>query len=247
MTFKVVIPARYHSSRLPGKPLVEIAGVPMVIHVARKAKLSGASEIIIATDDDRIVKTSEEHGFRSIMTNPNHISGTDRIEEVINKANWDSETIIINLQGDEPLIDPLLINQVSDGMIKDKIDYASAASLFLSYDDFSNPNNVKVVLDHNDYAVYFSRSMIPYQKDLQEKTLPKFVYHHIGIYGYTAEFLRKFCNLSTSNLELTERLEQLRAIENNLKIKIFKYQGTHSIGVDTEEDLKKIKKILDPT
>ena len=147
MTFKVVIPARYHSSRLPGKPLIEIAGIPMVIHVARKAKLSGASEIIIATDDDRIVNTSEEYGFRSIMTNPNHISGTDRIEEVINKANWDSETIIINLQGDEPLIDPLLINQVSDGMIKDKIDYASAASLFLNYDDFSNPNNVKVVLD----------------------------------------------------------------------------------------------------
>ena len=114
MTFKVVIPARYHSSRLPGKPLIEIAGIPMVIHVARKAKLSGASEIIIATDDNRIVKTSEEYGFRSIMTNPNHISGTDPIEEVINKANWDSETIIINLQGDEPLIDPLLINQVSD-------------------------------------------------------------------------------------------------------------------------------------
>ena len=173
MTFKVVIPARYHSSRLPGKPLVEIAGVPMVIHVARKAKLSGASEIIIATDDDRIVKTSEEYGFRSIMTNPNHISGTDRIEEVINKVNWASETIIINLQGDEPLIDPLLINQVAEGMIKDKIDYASAASLFSSIDDFSNPNNVKVILDHNDYAVYFSRSMIPYQ-DLQEKTFPKF-------------------------------------------------------------------------
>jgi 3-deoxy-manno-octulosonate cytidylyltransferase (CMP-KDO synthetase) len=247
MTFKVVIPARYHSSRLPGKPLVEIAGIPMVIHVARKAKLSGANEIIIATDDDRIIKTSEEYGFRSIMTNTNHISGTDRIEEVIDKANWSSEAIIINLQGDEPLIDPLLINQLSEGMIQDKIDYASAAASFSSYDDFSNPNNVKVVLDHNDYAIYFSRAMIPYQKDLQDKTLPKFVYHHIGIYGYTAEFLRKFCSLSTSKLELTEGLEQLRALENNLKLKIFKYQGSHSIGVDTEEDLKKIKKILDPT
>tara|TARA_B100000035_G_scaffold315484_1_gene336978 strand:- start:34998 stop:35741 length:744 start_codon:yes stop_codon:yes gene_type:complete len=247
MTFKVVIPARYNSSRLPGKPLIEIGGVPMIIHVARKAKLSGANEILIATDDDRIVKTSEEYGFKSIMTNSNHISGTDRIEEVIDKANWGSETIIINLQGDEPLIDPLLINQISEGMIKEKIDYASAASLFTSYDDFINPNNVKVLLDHNDYAIYFSRAMIPYQKDLQEKTLSKFVYHHIGIYGYTVEFLKKFCNLPISNLELTERLEQLRAIENDLKIKIFKYQGTHSEGVDTEEDLKKIKKILDPT
>lgn len=247
MTFKVVIPARYNSSRLPGKPLIEIGGVPMIIHVARKAKLSGANEIIIATDDDQIVNIAEEYGFRSIMTNSNHISGTDRIEEVIDKANWPNETIIINLQGDEPLIDPLLLNQISDGMIKGKINYASAASLFTNYDDYRNINNVKVILDHNDYAIYFSRSMIPFQKDLQEKTLPKFVYHHIGIYGYTVEFLRKFCNLPTSNLEQTERLEQLRAIENNLKIKIFKYQGTHSIGVDTEEDLKKIKKILDPT
>jgi 3-deoxy-manno-octulosonate cytidylyltransferase (CMP-KDO synthetase) len=247
MTFKVVIPARYNSARLPGKPLIEIGGVPMVIHVARKAKLSGANEIIIATDDDRIVKASEEYGFISIMTNPKHISGTDRIEEVIDKANWDSETIVINLQGDEPLIDPLLINQIAEGMIKNNIDYASAASLFSNYEDFSNSNNVKVILDHNDYAIYFSRAMIPHQKDLQEKTLSKFVYHHIGIYGYTVGFLRKFCDLPTSNLELTEKLEQLRAIENNLKLKIFKYQGTHSIGVDTEEDLKKIKKILDPT
>ena len=246
MTFKVVIPARYNSSRLPGKPLIEIGGIPMVIHVARKAKLSGADEIIIATDDKRIEKIALEYDFKSVMTNVNHISGTDRIHEVLDQTMWPDETIIINLQGDEPLIDPLLIIQIANGMTKNNIEYATAASLFNSYNDFKNHNNVKVVLGAEDYGIYFSRAMIPYQKDVPLNTLANDIYQHIGIYGYTAKFLRKFCNLPKSNLEEIEGLEQLRAIENNLKIKVFKYQGTHSIGVDTAEDLEKINKILDP-
>ena len=246
MTFKVVIPARYNSSRLPGKPLIEIGGIPMVIHVARKAKLSGADEIIIATDDKRIEKIALEYDFKSVMTNVNHISGTDRIHEVLDQTMWPDKTIIINLQGDEPLIDPLLIIQIANGMTKNNIEYATAASLFNSYNDFKNHNNVKVVLGAEDYGIYFSRAMIPYQKDAPLNTLANDIYQHIGIYGYTAKFLRKFCNLPKSNLEEIEGLEQLRAIENNLKIKVFKYKGTHSIGVDTAEDLEKINKILDP-
>ncbi len=246
MTFKVVIPARYNSSRLPGKPLIEIGGIPMVIHVARKAKLSGADEIIIATDDKRIEKIALEYDFKSVMTNVNHISGTDRIHEVLDQSMWPDETIIVNLQGDEPLIDPLLIIQIANGMTKNNIEYATAASLFNSYNDFKNHNNVKVVLGAEDYGIYFSRAMIPYQKDAPLNTLANDIYQHIGIYGYTAKFLRKFCNLPKSNLEEIEGLEQLRAIENNLKIKVFKYQGTHSTGVDTADDLEKINKILDP-
>ena len=247
MSFNVVIPARYSSTRLPGKPLIEIAGIPMVIHVARKAKLSGADEIIIATDDERILQTVNKYNFKAIMTNSNHISGTDRIHEVVDKMKWSDNTIIVNLQGDEPLIDPILIRKVTEGMIKNKIDYATAAAVFSNYDDFKNSNNVKVILDQNDYAIYFSRAMIPFQKKFEDITTTNYSYHHIGIYGYTAEFLRKFCKLPKSNLESIEGLEQLRAVENNLKIKIFKYQGNQTIGVDTEEDLKKINKILDPS
>lgn len=244
MTFKVVIPSRYNSTRLAGKPLIEIAGLPMVIHVARKARLSGADEVVVATDDERIFNCVEEFGFRSILTDPNHFSGTDRINEVLHQTGWDDETIIVNLQGDEPLMDPLLINQVANGMRELGVEYATAASAFRNLDDFVSPNNVKVVLGVDDYALYFSRSMIPYDKSRAEDSLGQGAFQHIGIYGYTAKFLKLFCSLPKSNLENIECLEQLRAIENHHKIKVFRYEGSYSIGVDTQEDLEKIKKIL---
>lgn len=244
MSFKVVIPARYNSSRLPGKPLIEIEGIPMVIHVARKAKLSGADEVIIATDDTRIEQTALEYNFNSVLTDINHISGTDRINEVCQKINWSNNTVIVNVQGDEPLIDPFLINQIAEGMIKDRINYATAAVFFENFEDFQNPSNVKVILDKDDYAVYFSRALIPFKKNVQVNFPSDTYYQHIGIYGYTADFLNKFCALPKSDLEEIEGLEQLRAIENGIKIKIFKYQGNHSTGVDTADDLRRIKKIL---
>ena len=244
MSFKVVIPSRYNSTRLAGKPLIEIAGLPMVIHVARKARLSGADEVIVATDDERIFNCVEQFGFKAIITDPEHSSGTDRINEVLNHMDWNDETIIINLQGDEPLIDPLLINKVAHGMSELEVDYATAASSFERTEDFANVNNVKVVLGRDDYALYFSRSMIPYDRVSGEDSIALGALQHIGIYGYTAKFLRFFCGLPKSNLERIEGLEQLRALENHQKIKVFKYDGAHSIGVDTQEDLDKIKKIL---
>ena len=237
MTFKVVIPARYNSSRLPGKPLIEIGGIPMVIHVARKAKLSGADEIIIATDDKRIEKIALEYDFKSVMTNVNHISGTDRIHEVLDQTMWPDETIIINLQGDEPLIDPLLIIQIANGMTKNNIEYATAASLFNSYNDFKNHNNVKVVLGAEDYGIYFSRAMIPYQKDAPLNTLANDIYQHIGIYGYSHKTLKKLVCLEPSQRELEHKLEQLRFLDNNYSIYVTQYDELIPSGIDTLEDV----------
>ena len=245
MAFKVVIPARYNSTRLPGKPLIEIAGFPMVIHVARKAKLSGAEEIIVATDDERILTEVENFGFEAIMTDPNHASGTDRILEVAKKKSWPSDTRVINVQGDEPLIDPKLIVDLHDFMNQLNSDYVTAAAKFKNYTDFINLNNVKVILDQNRNAIYFSRSLIPYS-DLHEdkKFDDDIVYHHIGIYGYKVSLLEKFCNLKKSQLEGSERLEQLRAIDNQISIQVLIHEGTHFKGVDTLEDLYEIKKII---
>jgi 3-deoxy-manno-octulosonate cytidylyltransferase (CMP-KDO synthetase) len=245
MAFKVVIPARYNSTRLPGKPLIEIAGLPMVIHVARKAKLSGAEEIIIATDDARILTEVENFGFEALMTDPDHASGTDRILEVAKKKSWPSDTKVINVQGDEPLIDPKLIVDLNDFMNQSKSNYVTAAAKFKNYNDFINLNNVKVILDQNRNAVYFSRTQIPYSKLHEDKKFDDdIVYHHIGIYGYSVSMLEKFCNLKKSKLEESERLEQLRAIYNQLPIQVLIHHGNHCKGVDTLEDLTEVKKMI---
>jgi len=245
MAFKVVIPARYNSTRLPGKPLIEIAGFPMIIHVARKAKLSGAEEIIIATDDERILTEVENFGFEALMTDLNHASGTDRILEVAKKKSWPSDTKVINVQGDEPLIDPKLIVDLNDFMNQSKSNYVTAATKFRNYTDFINFNNVKVILDQNRNAIYFSRSLIPYSKLHEDKKIDDdVVYHHIGIYGYSVSMLEKFCKLKKSKLEESEKLEQLRAIDNQLPIQVLIHHGNHFKGVDTLEDLTEVKKII---
>ncbi len=246
MGYKVVIPARYMSTRLPGKPLIEIDGLPMVIHVAKRARFSGADEVIIATDDLRIFDEVSKHNFEALMTSDKHISGTDRVLEVVKLKQWSDNEIIINVQGDEPLIDPQLINLVYEGMKKEGLNYATAASKFKIFDDYANPNNVKVILGKDNFALYFSRSMIPYFfSDEKNHWDPLISYHHIGLYGYTPILLREFCALQESAHESAEKLEQLRAIDNNLKIKVFEYHGEHIKGVDTIDDLVKIKNFIE--
>ena len=245
MTFKVVIPARYKSTRLPGKPLIEIGGIPMVIHVAKKARMSGADEVVIATDDLRIVDVVAEYDFEALMTSDKHISGTDRVLEVVSLKKWSDDELIINVQGDEPLIDPQLIKLLYEGMREEGLDYATAASKFKNYDDYSNPNNVKVILGKDNFAIYFSRSEIPYFVSNSKKLWdPNITFHHIGLYGYTPKLLRSFCNFPESNHETAENLEQLRAIDNNIRIKVFEYHGKHIKGVDTLDDLAAIKKFI---
>lgn len=245
MTFKVIIPARYDSSRLPGKPLIEIAGIPMIIHVARKARLSGAEEVIVATDDRRIQDEVEKHNFEAVLTSKHHLSGSDRILEVATSKSWDSETIIINVQGDEPMMDPQLINELHEQMIKTKATFITAATKFDHFDNFSNPNNVKVVINNLSNALYFSRSMIPNANTFNDEIFDaNNSFHHLGIYGYRLSTLKEFCNLKKSNLEIIERLEQLRALDNGITIKVFLYNGKPFKGVDTLEDLIEIKKLF---
>jgi len=245
MTFKVVIPARYKSTRLPGKPLIEIGGIPMVIHVAKKARLSGADEIVIATDDERIFDVVTSYNFEALMTSEKHISGTDRVLEVVTQKKWSDDELIINVQGDEPLIDPQLIKLLYDGMREEGLNFATAASKFRSYEDYANPNNVKVILGKNNFAIYFSRSKIPHFMSNESNFWDQNIsFHHIGLYGYTPKLLRYFCNFPESKHEIAEKLEQLRAIDNNIRIRVFEYHGNHIKGVDTLDDLTKIKNFI---
>jgi 3-deoxy-manno-octulosonate cytidylyltransferase (CMP-KDO synthetase) len=238
MNFNVVIPARYESTRLPGKPLIDIAGIPMVIRTAIQASKSGAQHVIIATDDERIMKTAKQHGFEALMTDKTHISGTDRVLDVANQEDWLSDEIIINVQGDEPLINPELITLLAKALQKKGVDYVTACSNFEKFDDYINPNNVKVIFDQNDIAIKFYREALINNK--KDWNVQKYFYH-IGIYGYTKKLLDNFCKLPISKLEENLKLEQLRAIENNLPIKVLKYEGKTHRGIDTSEDLVEIQ------
>jgi 3-deoxy-manno-octulosonate cytidylyltransferase (CMP-KDO synthetase) len=242
MNFYVVIPARYKSTRLPGKALIDIAGIPMVIRTAIQARESGAQQVVIATDDQRIKKTVEDYGFEALMTDKDHISGTDRVLDVANQKRWLSDEIIINVQGDEPLIDPELIKLLANALQEPDVNYVSACSNFENFDEYLNPNNVKVVFNQNQIAIKFYReSLVKNEKDwnLQQK------FHHIGIYGYTKKLLDNFCSLPISKLENSLKLEQLRALENNISLMILKYEGKIHRGIDTPEDLFLIRKYLE--
>jgi 3-deoxy-manno-octulosonate cytidylyltransferase (CMP-KDO synthetase) len=243
MSFNVVIPARLNSSRLKEKVLIEINGIPMVIHVAQRASLSDAKNIIIATDDKKIGEIASQYNFKSVMTNKNHISGTDRCLEAADISMWSDQDIIVNVQADEPLIDPALIDLVAKNVAESESSYVTACSEFRSYKEFINPNNVKVVLDNHEHAIYFSRSPIPYSSstDLSQNN---YAYHHLGIYAYRLNTLKKFCSFSISELERIERLEQLRALSNNLKLKVMLYDGNPIKGVDTLEDLNLVREMM---
>ena len=236
--FVVVIPSRYASVRLPGKPLREINGRPMLEHVYERATESAASDVLIATDDDRIAAAAERFGARVCMTGDQHRSGTERIAEVCDLLDWTDEKIVVNLQGDEPAMPATLIDQCAALLEDSAADIATLASPLLSQDDFENPNVVKAVVDDNGYAMYFSRAAIPYARVSERLPSAKdAALHHHGIYAYRCGVLRRLVAAEPSRLEIAEQLEQLRALSLGMTIRV----GTPTIrpgaGVDTEADL----------
>ncbi len=239
--FVVVIPARFASERLPGKPLRDIAGKPMIEHVYQRGLESDAKEVVIATDDERIAAAAEDFGAIVCMTGDQHRSGTERIAEVADIMAWDDAMVVINLQGDEPAMPPALINQCA-GLLDDaNVDIATLASPISSQDDFADPNVVKVILNDAGDAIYFSRAAIPYPRSESEtrKAMDAALHHH-GIYGYRCGVLRQLVSAEPSPLELAEHLEQLRALSLGMRIRVGRPAVRPGRGVDTEADLAAI-------
>lgn len=233
-----VIPARYASTRLPGKPLKDICGKPMICRVYDRAKLAkNISEVIVATDDERIFQAVEQNSGRAMMTRADHKTGTDRLAEVAEK--FSDADVVINVQGDEPLIEPALIEELAKQFEDESLQMATVATELTDAEEMNNPNNVKVVIDKNNNALYFSRSLIPYPRNIGKAK----VFKHIGIYAYRRNFLLNYAKMPPTELEQAESLEQLRALENGYKIRVIK-SDCKFVGVDTEEDLKLVNEIF---
>ncbi len=250
MSFIAVIPARYASSRLPGKPLLDIGGKPMVIRVAERAAASQAKAVWVATDHAEIQAACAAHGVPCVMTRPDHPSGTDRLAEVAEQLGCADQDILVNVQGDEPLIDPLLVDRVAHELaLDDQAAIATAAHPITQADEFFSPNVVKVALDAQGHAHYFSRAPIPFARDAFAQTravlpagLPAL--RHIGLYAYRADFLRRYAGLSPAPLETFEALEQLRALWHGYKIKVAVVAEAPAAGVDTPEDLERVRALF---
>lgn len=242
--FKVVIPARYASTRLPGKPLVDIAGKPMVIWVAEQAAKSQADEVVIATDFEKIVQVAQSYQVNAVMTRIDHVSGTDRIAETAQAMGWHDDVIVVNVQGDEPLIDPALINEVALTLAHNhQAVMATACHPIHDESTFLNPNVVKVVMDVHGNALYFSRAPIPYPRDEVHKQNIK-AHRHIGIYAYRVGFLKQYAQLSATELEKIESLEQLRVLHHGFKIAVSVTENAPASGVDTQEDLDYVRSVI---
>lgn len=234
-----IIPARYASTRLPGKPLQLIAGKPMIQRVYEQAILAQkVSEVIVATDDERVFQAVEKFGGKAVMTSPKHRSGTDRLAEVA--LQYPKVDVIINVQGDEPMIPPSIIDALAEAFEKDKNLVMATMKCPMLEEEYADPAAVKVVTDLNGYALYFSRSLIPYPRNKEDFK----VYKHVGIYAYRRDFLLQYAVLEPTELEKTESLEQLRALENGYKIKVLE-SDFRGVGVDTPEDLAKVNKIFE--
>lgn len=246
MSFHVVIPARLASSRLPNKPLADIAGKPMVVRVAGQARLSGADEVIVATDDQSIVDACRHHGVTAMMTLATHPSGTDRIAEVASKRGWSADTVVVNVQGDEPLIEPELIRATA-AKISEKIPMATAAHPIELPDDLFNPNIVKVILDREGRALYFSRAPIPWDRQAFAGGAGVFpegyaALRHVGLYAFRHGFLQTYSSLSVSPIEQFEALEQLRVLWHGHAIAVYVSATVPAAGVDTPEDLERVRR-----
>lgn len=246
--FVAVIPARYASSRLPGKPLADIAGRPMVVHVADRARESGAREIIIATDDPRIEAAVTSHGYVAMMTRPDHTSGTDRIAEIAIARGWPDDLIVVNIQGDEPRIPPQLVRAVAEQLVAHhEAAIATACHPIHSAAEMFDTNAVKVVLDKNGFAAYFSRAPIPYARDVfkvDQSRLPEGLpaYRHLGLYAYRCGFLKIYSTLAPAAAEQFESLEQLRALWHGYRISVAVTNQAPDPGVDTPEDLENMRR-----
>jgi len=247
--FTVLIPARLASTRLPNKPLADIAGLPMVVRVARQACVSGARRCVVAADDASIVSACEAHGVPALLTRPDHPSGSDRLAQACELLGLGDDEIVVNVQGDEPLIDPSLIDAVARELaLRRDCVMSTAAHAIASRDDWLNPNVVKVVLDQRRTALYFSRAPLPWWRDgMDSGQLPSPPpLRHIGIYGYRAGFLRRFPTLSPAPLETQESLEQLRVMWHGERIAVHLSDVAPGPGVDTPADLERVRQLLSP-
>lgn len=252
LSFKVVIPARHGSSRLPGKPLLLLAGEPMIVHVCRRALESGADEVIVATDDTRIVEAVIGLPVRAMLTSEHHASGTERIAEVAERAAWPDEAVVVNLQGDEPLVTPELLRATAEALaVQRRAGIATVCAPLTERAELFNPNAVKVVLDKDGYALYFSRAPIPWDRAAfaeADSGLPLGgampYYRHIGLYAYTVAFLRRYVAWPASALEGVEALEQLRILWQGEAVRVLPIDHVPEAGVDTAEDLLRVERAL---
>ncbi|KGQ70816.1 3-deoxy-manno-octulosonate cytidylyltransferase [Chelonobacter oris] len=256
VTFSVIIPARYASSRLPGKPLADIAGKPMIRHVWEQAKKSGAKRIIVATDHDEVAAVAQAFGAEVCMTAAEHNSGTERLAEVVAKTGMADDEIIVNVQGDEPLIPPAIIRQVAENLANNPVKMATLAVKIEEADELFNPNVVKVLTDRQGFVLYFSRAAIPWDRDQfaalkkgdireTELDLAKIGYlRHIGLYAYRAGFIQQYVEWQPTALEQVESLEQLRVLWYGEKIHLALAKEVPAVGVDTFDDLEKVRQIL---
>ncbi|WP_341662959.1 3-deoxy-manno-octulosonate cytidylyltransferase [Vibrio sp.] len=247
MAFTVIIPARYDSSRLPGKPLADIAGKPMIQWVYEQAIQSGAETVIVATDDKRVETAVKAFGGLVCMTSSDHQSGTERLAEVIQTMGIDDNQVIVNVQGDEPLIPPVTIAQVANNLANSQAPMATLAVEISHQDEIFNPNSVKVVTDSEGYALYFSRATIPWDRDNfanADKAIVQPLMRHIGIYAYRAGFINTYINWQPTALEKIESLEQLRVLWYGEKIHVEIAKQVPPAGVDTPEDLEVVRRIV---
>jgi len=248
--YKVVIPARYASSRLPGKPLRELLGKPMLQYVFEAASRCAADQVVVATDDARIEAAARGFGAEVCMTSTEHASGTDRLAEVVRTLGWSEDTIVVNVQGDEPLMPPGLVGQVADDLASHSAAaLATAATPLVAVGEFFDPNVVKVVADREGFALYFSRAPIPWDRDLLqngEKALPVGIVplRHIGIYAYRVGYLQRYAQMRPCPLEQAEQLEQLRALWYGERIHVAEASQRPGPGVDTEDDLHIVEQLL---
>jgi 3-deoxy-manno-octulosonate cytidylyltransferase (CMP-KDO synthetase) len=251
MSFKVLIPARLASTRLPNKPLADIANVPMVVRVAQRAALSGAGQVVVAADSTAIIDACSAHGVASVLTRTDHPSGSDRLAEACDLLGLASDDIVVNVQGDEPMIDPHLIDAVA-AQLAERADCAmsTAAHAIETLEDFENPNIVKVVLDASGAALYFSRAPIPAARGMQgqagwnTRLAIDRPLRHVGIYAYRVGFLQKFPTLAPAPIEQLESLEQLRALWHGHRIAVHVANDAPGMGVDTPEDLARVRALL---
>lgn len=248
--FSVLIPARMASSRLPDKPLADIAGLPMVVRVAQQAQLSGARQVVVAGDDPRILSVCAQHGIAAVLTRSDHPSGSDRLAEASELLGLTDDEIVVNVQGDEPLVDPALIAAVATQLAqRPDCVMSTAAHAIEQVADFLNPNVVKVVIDRNQVALYFSRAPIAWWRDGMATSQPLSLptpapLRHIGVYGYRSGFLRRFPAMEPAPLELTESLEQLRTLWHGERIAVHLAAHAAAPGVDTPADLERVRELL---
>ncbi|MBY0378908.1 MAG: 3-deoxy-manno-octulosonate cytidylyltransferase [Burkholderiales bacterium] len=248
--FRVIIPARLQSGRLTDKMRIDIHGLPLIVRTAKQALKSNAKSVTVATDDKSIMDICLQHNIPCILTNSDHQTGTDRLVEAVNILQYTDDQIIINVQGDEPLIEPQVINNLAKFIIQQQTQVATIAHKITTENEVFNPSIVKVVLDHSSNAMYFSRAPIPYSRDgfatQLDFTLPKGInfLRHIGMYAYTVEFLKNYGNMPSSLIENVEKLEQLRILYNGHKLSVLISNIIPEGGVDTLEDLQRVRQVI---